>query len=450
MNVAELIVDRPEAGLFRVHRSAMTSPELFALERERIFNRCWLYVAHESELPRPGDYRRRTVAGRPLFIVRGGDGEVRVLLNTCTHRGAMICRRDEGNDEVFQCFYHAWTFNNRGELIGTPDPDGYPPGFDRAERALQAPPRVASYRGMYFVSFDPAAQDLVDYLAGARELIDLTLDAAEVLGGWAVIAGTAKYSLQANWKLLVENSIDGYHYNSVHQTFVAYMAGRRASLGAGAGRPEDAPGVISGLDVRSVGRALGNGHGGFLSNAPGRAVANASPLWSETARQEVERVKGLLLARYGAERGRQMAEGSRHLLIFPNLLFQDSQSGFRFRQIWPLAPDLMEVFQWELVPRQERQDVRDYRQENSLLFLGPGGFGTPDDGEALESCQLGYRASEVEWSDVSRGLHRDPKADDELQVRAFWRQWHALMQGLPGAATTDDRRPAGAAPLSVP
>src|SRR5216684_746900 len=97
VNLAELVVDRPDAGLFSVHRAALTSPEVLALERQRLFERGWLYVGHESEIARPGDYRRRTVASRPLFLVRGSDGQVRVLYNTCTHRGALVCRRDEGN-----------------------------------------------------------------------------------------------------------------------------------------------------------------------------------------------------------------------------------------------------------------------------------------------------------------------------------------------------------------
>jgi p-cumate 2,3-dioxygenase alpha subunit len=448
MNLAELVVDRPDAGLFRVHRSAMTSPELFALEQEQIFNRGWLYVGHESEVERPGDYRRRTVAGRPLFFARGCDGQVRVLFNTCTHRGAMICRRDEGNAEVFQCFYHAWTFNNKGELIGTPDPEGYAPAFDRAERALRAPPRVDSYCGMYFASFNPEVVALADYLGAARELIDLTFDAAEVLGGWTILAGTAKYTLRANWKLLIENSIDGYHYASVHQTYVAYMMGRRATMAAARKGAEDSLISSGGLSATARGFALEGGHAGFVSGAPGRGIASPSPLWSEAANAEVARIRALLIARYGEDRGRRMAESSRHLLIFPNFVFQDSHTGFRFRQIWPVAPDQLEVTQWELVPRQEREDVRAYRLENSLLFLGPGGFGTPDDVEALESCQLGFRAAEVEYSDFSRGLHREPLAEDELQMRGFWRQWHALMQGLPKAESNGDRRPAPATEAS--
>lgn len=77
MEIRNLIIDDRERGVFRVHRSAMTSDELFQRERELIFNRCWIYLGHESEVEEPGDYRRRTVAGRPLFFARGKDGEVR-------------------------------------------------------------------------------------------------------------------------------------------------------------------------------------------------------------------------------------------------------------------------------------------------------------------------------------------------------------------------------------
>ncbi len=422
MNVAELVIDQPEAGLFRVHRSTMTSLELFELEWQRIFDRCWLYVGHESEVPNPGDYRRRTVARRPVFMVRGSDGVVRVLLNTCTHRGALVCRRDEGTAEVFQCFYHAWTFNNRGELIGLPDPGGYVPDFDRAALGLKSPPRVATYRGLVFVSFNPDVADLPDYLAGARELMDLTLDSAEVLGGWEIVAGTAKYHVRANWKLLVENSIDNYHFPTVHQTYLAYQMSRRAGIGPSQMNLGAAP------EVYSRGLALGNGHGAMITILPGRPIASPGPGWPEEIAAEVRRVRARLDARFGPARAAEMAERSRHVLIFPNLLFQDSNTGFRFRQIWPLAPDRMEVLQWELAPREEHPAVKAHRLQASILFLGPGGFGSPDDAEALESCQQGFAAREVEWSDLSRGFARPPRAEDEEQMRAFWRQWRALMQ----------------------
>jgi p-cumate 2,3-dioxygenase subunit alpha len=432
MDLASLVRDRPDEGIFRVHRSVMTADAILALERERVFDRCWLYVGHESELPRPGDYRRRTVVGRPLFIVRGRDQQIRVFHNTCTHRGAMICRRDEGSAEQFQCFYHAWTFNSHGELIGVPDESGYSAAFDRSALGLQSPPRVESYRGLYFVSFDPAIEDLSTYLGEARELIDQTMDGAEPLGGWAVIAGTARYSIKANWKLLVENSIDNYHLATVHQTYFEYMAQRRAAAGVEQlSRQEQR--------ARSRGRALGGRHSAMLLPTPGRTIAYPSPLWNDDANREIARVRSLLVERHGPERAQQMAELSRFIIVFPNLIFQDTQSGFRLRQIWPTAPDRMDVLQWELLPREERADLRAYRMELSLTFLGPGGFGTPDDVEALESCQGGFRSGGVEWSDLSRGMHREPLDDDELQMRTFWRQWHAMIQGGFAPPRVDER-----------
>ncbi len=75
MEIKDLIVDDRRRGIFRVHRSSMTSVDLFQREQEQIFDRCWIYLGHESEVERPGDYQRRTIAGRPLFFARGKDGQ---------------------------------------------------------------------------------------------------------------------------------------------------------------------------------------------------------------------------------------------------------------------------------------------------------------------------------------------------------------------------------------
>lgn len=430
MDVSELVIDRPQDGVFRIHRSVMSAPEILKTEQERIFGHCWLYVGHETELEKAGDYRRRVVGGRPLVFIRGSDDKIRVFFNTCTHRGALVCRHDEGRSQSFQCFYHGWTYNNKGELIGVPDEAGYAHDFDRKTFNLKSP-RLDSYRGFHFVTFDPEIEDLQSYLGEARSLIDLTMDSAEVLGGWTILHGTAKYSIKSNWKLLAENSYDGYHLQPVHQTYLDYIAWRQELNGF---KKSNRPALASSSF------ALRNGHGGMLHQAPGRGIANPSPVWSETVNREVERIKAENIARFGKARGRQMCEVSRHMLLFPNVAFQDSQTGFRLRQFWPVEPGLIDVLQWDLVPRNEREDLRMSRMEMSLAFLGPGGLATPDDVEALESCQQGFGAGEVEWSDISRGMQREPQMADELQMRAFWRQWHALMGKGEAAETTDDRR----------
>ncbi|MFN4281583.1 MAG: aromatic ring-hydroxylating oxygenase subunit alpha [Alphaproteobacteria bacterium] len=429
MSTQELIIDRPENNVFRVSRAAMTSHEILDLEQSQIFERCWLYVGHESEIEKRGDFKRRVAAGRPLIFVRGSDDAVRVLYNTCPHRGAQVCGADNGNAERFQCFYHGWTFNNKGDLVTLPDSAGYGGKFNKAEHGLTSPPRVEQYRGFYFVNFNREAEDLATYLGQAREIMDLTIDSAESLGGWTILKGTAKYSINSNWKLLAENSCDGYHLQMVHQSYLDYMDWRRSLNGF---NDRVNPGAVSG------GFALRNGHGGMLQVASGRAIANPSPVWNDDVNREVERIRRENIARFGEARGRQMCEVSRHLLLFPNIAFQDSQTGFRIRQFWPAGVDRVDVMQWDFVPRNERKDLRASRMEMSLAFLGPGGLATPDDVEVLEACQRGFGASEVEWSDISRGMNRSAVMFDELQMRSFWRGWHSALQGKLGQGRVND------------
>jgi p-cumate 2,3-dioxygenase subunit alpha len=406
---------------------------VFQLERTRIFEKSWLYLGHESEVPNAGDYCRRTIAGRPMFFVRGNDGLIRAFFNTCTHRGAQVCRQDEGHALSFQCFYHGWTFSTQGDLAGVPDEAGYAECFDKANYALKAPPRVEHYRGFYFVSFDPNIVALESYLGEACRLIDLTMDSAEILGGWTILRGCAKYSINANWKLMVENSYDGYHLPTVHQTYLEYAAWRRTLIGKS---PKRFTGATDAF-------ALRYGHGGMLQEAPQRGIANPSLIWSEETNREVERLKAENIARFGEERGREMCEVSRHLVIFPTLAFQDSHSGFRLRNICPVSTTRVDILQWDLVPRNETEELRASRMESSLAFLGPGGLASPDDVEALESCQRGFSAGGVDWSDVSRGMHRKPLMTDELQMRSFWRQWHGLMREVAGEIDTADKASTG-------
>jgi benzoate/toluate 1,2-dioxygenase alpha subunit len=240
-----LVNDDRDAGLFRVHRSAFTDPRVLDLEQRRVFEQCWLYAGHTSEVPQPGDFRTRRVAGRPIILVRGDDGVVRILLNTCRHRGAQVCRESCGNTRTFQCFYHAWTYDTEGHLVGVPGEDSYSDAFDRGELGLASPPRVETYRDFVFVSFDPAIQPLVAYLAGAKEYLDLVCDQSEA--GMEIVTGAQAYSMRANWKLLVENSMDGYHAVSTHQRYFEMVLAARGKL------DPSALGESRGID-------LGNGH----------------------------------------------------------------------------------------------------------------------------------------------------------------------------------------------
>lgn len=409
-----LIIDDQKAGLFRVNRRVFTEPEYLELERQRIFETCWIYAGHESEVPKAGDYRSRRVGGRPVVLVRGDDGAVRVLLNTCTHRGALICRQQWGNARSFQCPYHAWTFNMQGDLIGVPGEDSYSPAFDRKERALAQPARLDSYRGFIFVNFNRSAMELTDYLGGAKEYLDLVCDQSET--GMRVADGLQAYSIRANWKLLVENSFDGYHGLPTHQRYMRFLEDTGIDLRAG----------LSGRCQRAI--DLGNGHAVIEYDSPwGRPIARWVPSFGELAKARIEAVRERLEERFGAEYAARMCEISRNLVIFPNLVINDIMA-ITIRTFFPVTPDYMEVNAWSIAPADEHPDDAALRLDNFLTFLGPGGFATPDDVEMLETCQRGFVNCEVGWSDISRGMKREhPTVSDELQIRAFWRRWNELI-----------------------
>jgi len=432
MEVADIIVEREAEGYFAYHRSALTSPEIHRAEIERIFNRSWLYVGHESEVPKRGDFVRRTVGLRPLFFVRSlTTGEVKVFYNSCTHRGATICRRDRGNGKTFQCFYHAWTFDSDGQLIGVPDEECFGPVFDKSKHGLVQVPRQESYRGLIFVSYDPQVEDLTDYLAGAREYIDAMMDAAEVAAHFAggangngsgevttplqVLRGTHQYAIKANWKLLVENSFDGYHLGPTHATYFQFLKDQDVEVSPSTGSM----------------KLLGNGHAVIeYTGSWGRPIARWASQFGDAAKAQLDALRDRIVAELG-DTGYRMAELNRNLFIYPNLFVMDNNAT-ALRVIEPTSVDYMDVAQHELAPRVEDPTVRKVRLESYVTFAGPGGLATPDDVEALESCQHGARSG-VEWSLLSRGyFSEEPPMSGELQMRVFWRRWQQqLLAGDP-------------------
>jgi p-cumate 2,3-dioxygenase alpha subunit len=416
MNVDELVIDDREEGTFRVHRSSMTSQDIFDREREAILENCWIYLGHESEVDNNGDFVSRTVMGRPLIMVRDSEGTIRAIYNTCTHRGATLCREEKGNARFFTCFYHAWSFNTSGDLLTLPDAEGYGPKFDKSERALNTPERFESYRGFHFVGFNENLPSLSDYLAGAKKYIDLVVDQADE--GMRMVDGSNQYATNANWKLLVENSLDGYHAFPVHATYFSYVK----SLGGGL-----KGNMMNGYPTED----LGNGHAVVSSEAPyGRPIARWDELFGEDAKDEIAQIRARIVAKYGEERAWLMCDSIRNLSIFPNLIINDI-TAITVRYMEPTAPGRYETRAWAMAPREESGARLQRRIDSYLTFIGPGGFATPDDVEALESCQRGFQSLPgAGYSDISRGMTREtPDIMDEYQMRSFWRNWHAMMKG---------------------
>jgi p-cumate 2,3-dioxygenase alpha subunit len=416
MNTA-LQIDEAQK-IFKVSRQAFTDPTILEAERSNIFDKCWLYLGHSSELEKPGDFVTRSVGGRNILFARDGQGELKAMLNTCPHRGAQVCREKHGRAKSFQCFYHGWVFGLDGTLRSQPGEESYAEDFkSRSTSNMQQVPRFESYRGLNFICFDAKVESLTDYLGPVLEYLDVICDQAEE--GMTIVGGTQEYSMRANWKLLTENSIDGYHALTTHATYLDYLKATNGSL---------APVAFAGTAYD-----LGRGHAVLEYKAPwGRPVAQWIPSWGEDGKRELDRLYARLLERFGKERADRIATYNRNLFIFPNLVINDIMA-VTVRTYYPTAPDHMTISAWALAPKEETDWARKYRLFNFLEFLGPGGFATPDDVEALEQCQRGFRnAGEAQWNDISKGMGKEsPSYDDEAQMRAFWSNWNERVFQVP-------------------
>ena len=181
LDTAPLLVDAERA---LVSRKIFFDEDIYALELERIFRRCWLYVGHDSMIPEPGDFLANYMGEDPVILWRGDDGHPRVLLNTCPHRGNKLCLYDRGNAKSLTCSYHGWTFNDAGALIGVPfDQASYEGRLDRAQNGLHAA-KVATYGGLIFAAWEPA-ESLEEHLAscagGSMRSCAMTISAAYVI-----------------------------------------------------------------------------------------------------------------------------------------------------------------------------------------------------------------------------------------------------------------------------
>ncbi len=414
----------PSRGRFRVNRSAFTDAAVFAEEKERLLKRSWIYLGHESEIRQPNDYVTRKILDFNLIFCRDRGGEVHAFFNSCPHRGATICRDASGSRKSFSCPYHGWTFSNAGKLVDQSAPYGYPEAFGSDGAYDLVPvPRIAQRRGFWFVNFDADAVALDDYLGAAGDRIDLIADHSAA--GLEVINGCHEYAIRANYKLMCENSYDGYHLNVTHASYVDYMKVVAAGI------------KWEGATNRS--RALTHGHACFEMDIPaGRPIAQWLPFWGEEVRAEIEAKRAEVYARLGEERGAFVTKWHRNMVIFPATVMNDQQS-ILVRSLLPVSHNLTIVRAWAFGPVDETPLLRKVRLENVLSFLGPGGFATPDDVEMLESCQSGYEASQQQWNDVSKGFMSGEdseaginKFDNELQMRAYWSEFDRRMNDEQG------------------
>lgn len=403
----------------RVDSRIYTDPDIFDAELEAIFHSSWVYVGHESEVANRGDYRATDIGRQPVLLVRGDDDVVRVLMNRCTHRGSVVCPYERGNEQIFTCIYHSWSFRNTGDLADVPYEDGYGTGFDKTELGLRSAPRVDSYRGFVFASLCAHGVSLEDHLGpGVRRQLDLAIDIAPGQR-LSVSAGEHKYAFDGNWKLQAENNIDAYHFNFVHRSIWQLAQQRRGSFASG----------TSAALVRS----LGNGHVDWDYRPLGRDLGGGTVDPDADAPEWQKQYARLLVERHGRERAIELLQaGNAHVFVFPNLALIQHH----IRVMRPISVNRTEVRVAPTMLVGAPDEVNARRVRAHQEFYGPAGGGATDDFEVFARQSKGIRATVDPWIRLSRGLERQridadgylsSQVTDELGNRAILAHWRRLM-----------------------
>ncbi|MDP1632687.1 MAG: Rieske 2Fe-2S domain-containing protein [Caulobacter sp.] len=398
-----MIDERPDDGVFRVHRRMFTDEQIFELEMKHIFEGSWVYVAHESQIPNPNDFLTAHLGRQPIILTRTRDEGLKALLNACAHRGATLELAKCGNKKLFVCPFHGWSFENTGKVIscGENETSGYGSGFKKEDHDLTLAPKVASYRGFIFASLNPDVPELEEYLGASRTFIDLIVD-QDPNGEIEVLPGSHSYTYDGNWKLQAENGVDGYHVNMIHGNYVMTVDNRQ--------RIANGRKVVEAVDVGNFSKYAG----GYYAFENGHVV-----LWNESPNPQIRPAyasRARYVEEFGEDRAKWMTDCWRNLFLYPNLFLMDQMSS-QIRMFRPLAVDKTLVTAVCFAPKSDTPERRATRLRQYEDFFNASGMATPDDLAAFNATQQGYKARKAEWSDVSRGSKNLIKGDDERARR---------------------------------
>src|SRR5205814_4813750 len=137
-----------------ISREIFVNEDIYRQEQEQIFARAWLFVGHESQIPKPGDYVVSSMGEESVILCRDRAGHLRVFLNSCRHRGMKVCRYDAGNTVDFQCPYHGWSYGTDGALVGVPfAKDAYGAQLDRWRWGLIAVAKMKNYKATIWATW---------------------------------------------------------------------------------------------------------------------------------------------------------------------------------------------------------------------------------------------------------------------------------------------------------
>lgn len=376
-----------------------TDEGIFRQEQSDIFQKVWMFVCHESEIPNPGDFRTTKVAGKPIVIVRGEDGAIRTFFNVCRHRGAEVVREESGNARSLRCFYHQWNYGLDGALCSVTKPAGYEAvKFDKGQFGL-VPIRTESLVGLLFVCLDPEAQPLSDFLGEIAEPFLKPLGTVPLK-----VFHFHKTVLNTNWKLWQDNNSERYH------AFVHWM------------NVKTLPWVMGKTSNMRL-RICKNGHSGYWSDG------------SEVVDYGKAGYPGIADSPLPGLKVSEM----RVVNIFPDLLIMIRSNVVRFDRLVPLSAGRTLLECRGIGVLDDSEELHAVRLQHHNLLWGPAGRNFPEDVLAAESQWRAMEADAVRYSVLAREENLNPT--DDANLRAYYAEWGRRMGLMPSAPFDSPLRP---------
>lgn len=424
LNVKDLV--NQDASL--VSRRCWSDERVYALEKAGIFGKSWLFLGHESQIKAPGDFVQAYMCETPIILARGQDHGIYASINSCTHRGLPVCRADHGNTKRFVCPYHNWSYSVEGDLITIPQESEVCNKPDKTQLGLKRVPRVESWRGLVFGSFDENIIPLEDYLGDMRFYLNAFFE--RFPGGIEFIGAPHRWVINANWKLPVENQLgDVNHGAFLHGAIIPREAqtlieelGHSVVTTPGHGAtfrlmPDGSPVDDVAWGMEAVGAIFG-----------GDEVQN---YLREVQAQAAERVGDLRARMKGLTYG-----------IYPNLSFLWSNTSFKVSH--PRGPGKVEYWSWSVVPADAPDSIKKILRTNYSSFFGPAGILEQEDSEVWVQQ---FQGSNIDFADdrpyyYGLGLGEEKPHPDmpglvsvtanEFYARHFFARWRDELQAVEG------------------
>jgi anthranilate 1,2-dioxygenase large subunit/terephthalate 1,2-dioxygenase oxygenase component alpha subunit len=389
---------------FRVYRDRA----LVRTEQERVFEGpVWNFLCLEDEIANPGDWRATVVGQMPVVVARDGEGEIAAFENRCAHRGALLCLDNAGRGaKDFQCVYHAWRYDLRGNLKsvafrrGVNGKGGMPPEF-RMEQHGPRQLRVTTLHGLVFGTFSNQTPAIEDFI-GPEVLARFN----RILGGRKIeIIGRFVEVLPNNWKMYAENARDSYHASLLHLFFATFKINR---LSQGGGLVVSANGGCSVSETIAPTQSDDTAYAGMRSVDDDYMLRD--PRLIDVIDEHPDRVRHQIVT------------------VFPNFVLQKTQNAMALRFFTPDGVDRTNL-EWIYFGYADDTPEMRQRRLRHLNLGGPAGFVSMEDGCVGGFVERGIATAESEAAIVEMGgagIESQATRATEAAVRGFWSLWRRM------------------------